>query len=314
MTTPTVLVATWCDGLVVIDGAHSKRELKGQAVRGLVSDGKGGALAVVDGRSLRQRSATGEWRTIAESESDLSCCLAVSGEIYVGTDNAEVLRLGAGGNLERMNGFASVPGRDAWYAGTALIDGKVLGPPLGIRSMTATCDGAVLLANVHVGGIPRSADGGATWHPTIDIEEDVHEVRAHETRPDIVIAAAATGLCISRDAGKTWSVEQEGLHAPHCSAVAFAGSDVLVSASVDPFSAQGGMYRRPLDEPGLLTAVDGGLPEWLEGKVDTACIATRGLTLALVDGGGNLYLSKDDGQTWSRIADQLPMPSGVLIV
>jgi photosystem II stability/assembly factor-like uncharacterized protein len=314
MTTPTVLVATWLDGLIVIVGAHSKRELQGQAVRGLVSDGKGGALAVVDGRSLRQRSATGEWRTIAESDSDLACCLAVCGEIYVGTDNAEVLRLGASGNLERMPGFASVPGRDAWYAGTALIDGKVLGPPLGIRSMTATCDGAVLLANVHVGGIPRSTDGGATWHPTIDIEEDVHEVRAHDSRPDIVIAAAATGLCISRDAGKTWSVEREGLHAPHCSAVAFAGGDVLVSASVDPFSAQGGMYRRPLDGPGPLTAVGGGLPEWLEGKVDTACIATRGSTLALVDSGGNLYLSKDDGQTWSRIAHQLPMPSGVLIV
>jgi hypothetical protein len=36
--------------------------------------------------------------------------------------------------------------------------------------MTMTCDGAVLLVNVHVGGIPRSADGGASWQPTIDTD------------------------------------------------------------------------------------------------------------------------------------------------
>ena len=71
--------------------------------------------------------------------------------------------------------------------------------------MAATCDGAVLLVNVHVGGVPRSTDSGLTWRPPIDINSDVHQVCAHPTRPDIVIAAA--GLCISRDAGATWTIE-----------------------------------------------------------------------------------------------------------
>ena len=87
---------------------------------------------------LCQRSATGVWRTIAVSESELSSIVTVSGEIYVGTDDAQVLRLGASGNLERVLGFARMPGRDKWYAGTALVDGNLLGPPLGVRSMTAT--------------------------------------------------------------------------------------------------------------------------------------------------------------------------------
>jgi hypothetical protein len=263
---------------------------------------------------LRQRSADGTWRTIAVSESELSCSVRVRREIYVGTDDAEVLRLGANGNLERLSGFADVPGRDTWYAGTAIVDGKLLGPPLGIRSITVTCDGTALLANVHVGGIPRSIDGGATWHPTININEDVHEVRAHDTRPNVVIAAAATGLCISRDGGETWSVEREGLHAPHCSAVAFAGTDVVVAASEDPFAAQGGIYRRPLDGSGPLLPAGGGLPRWFDGVVDTTCIATHASTLALADRGGNLYLSEDAGQTWSRMADGLPAPSSILIV
>jgi hypothetical protein len=313
MAEPTVLVATWCDGLIAIADGNSVHELSGQPVRGLTSDGEGGTLAVVGGHTLRQRSAAGAWRTIAESESSLSCIVTVANEVYVGTDDARILRLSTGGELEKVGGFAAVPGRDRWYAGAVLIDGKLLGPPLGIRSMTATCDGGALLANVHVGGIPRSADGGATWNPTIEIDEDVHEVRAHAARADIVIAAAATGLCISRDGGATWSVERTGLHAHYCSAVAFAGSDVVVAASEDHFAARGGVYRRPLDEPGPLLPVGGGLPQWLDGIVDTASIATHASTLALADRGGNVYLTKDTGQTWSRIAEGLATPSSVFI-
>src|SRR6185369_15523564 len=114
------------------------------------------------------------------------------------------------GSLQRLTGFDNVESRDKWYAGSAIIDGKRVGPPLGIRSMAATCDGAVLLANVHVGGVPRSTDAGLTWRPTIDIDSDVHQVCAHPTRPNLVIAAAAVGLCVSRDTGETWATERRG--------------------------------------------------------------------------------------------------------
>jgi hypothetical protein len=104
------------------------------------------------------------------------------------------------------------------------------------------------------------------------------------------------------------------LHAPYCSAVAFAGNDIVVAASEHHFATQGGIYRRPLDGSGPLIPIGGGLPRWLDGIVDTACIATRGSTLALADHGGNLYQSEDAGQTWSRIADGLPGPGSLLIV
>jgi len=249
MTSPTVLAATWSDGLFVRTGDASHQELPDQPVRSLAPDGNGGALAIVGGRSLRRRTAEGTWNTLATAESELSCCVAVVDAIYVGTDDACVLRVGANGIFERLAGFDVVAGRDQWYAGTALIDGRVVGPPLGVRSISATCDGAALLANVHVGGIPRSTDHGATWSPTIEIDADVHQVCAHPTRPEIVIAAAAVGLCVSEDGGASWTIEKDGLHAPHCSAVAFAGDDILVSASEDPFSARGAIYRRPIDRP-----------------------------------------------------------------
>jgi len=195
-----------------------------------------------------------------------------------------------------------------------VIDGKRVGPPLGVRSITATSDGGVLLANVHVGGIPRSLDKGASWQPTIDIASDVHEVRAHPNRPDIVAAAAAIGLCTSSDGGATWEVDQRGLHALHCSAVAFAGDDVLISASVDPFAPQGAIYRRGVEECAPLVRVSGGLPKWLGGKADTGCIAANGSAVAVVDMSGHLHISADTGRTWSCRAHGLPTPSGILIV
>ena len=226
------------------------QELAGQPVRALAPDGHGGALAIVDGHSLCRRTVDGEWSTIATSEFRLACSVAVGDVIYVGTDDARLLRVSANGKVDQLGGFDAVAGRDRWYAGSALINGQLVGPPLGIRSITATSDGTVLLANVHVGGIPRSTDGGVTWQPTIDVDSDVHEVCAHPIHPGIVIAAAAIGLCISRDSGATWTVEQEGLHASYCSAVAFSGNDILVSASADHFATQGAVYRRPIDEHG----------------------------------------------------------------
>ena len=199
MTTPIVLVATWSDGLFVVAGESPDQEHSNQSVSGLTPDGQGGAFAIVNRRSLRRRAPDGVWSTIATTEVDPACCLGVGDVIYVGTEDARILRVGEDGEIEHLRGFDAVAGRETWFAGSAVVNGQRVGPPLGIRSITATADGAVLLANVHVGGIPRSTDGGATWQPTIDVHSDVHEVRAHPNRPGVVMAAAAIGLCTSRD-------------------------------------------------------------------------------------------------------------------
>jgi hypothetical protein len=314
VTKPTILVATWGDGLFAVIGDARTQEIANQSVRGLAPDGRGGALAIVGGHSLRRRAPSGEWATVATSEFELSCCMTVRDVIYVGTDDARMLRLSHGGGvLDPIDGFDRVEGRDAWFAGSAIVNGRRLGPPLGIRSVAANSNGSILFANVHVGGIPRSMDGGRTWHPTIDIDSDVHEVRAHQANPELVAAASAIGLCISRDAGATWTIERDGLHASYCSAVAFSGDDILVSASTDHFAAQGRIYRRPIRNDGDIVAVEGGLPGWINGIADTGCMAANGSTVAVVDRGGTLYLSTDFGQAWSRGSSQLPTPSSLLI-
>jgi hypothetical protein len=314
MMAPQALAATWDDGVFACIGENRHHELAGQPVGALAPDGHGGALAIVAGHALCRRTPHGTWTTLATTDVPLSCCMSVGDIIYVGTDDARLLRVADTGDIEPLPGFEAVAGRDTWYAGSADINGQRVGPPLGIRSITATADRGVLLANVHVGGIPRSADGGATWHPTIDIDTDVHEVCAHETDPAIVIAAAAMGLCISHDGGATWTIEQEGLHASYCSAVAFVGNDILVAASTDHFATEGAIYRRAIDSRRPFEPVGGGLPRWIDGIADTRCIATRASVAAVADRAGNLWLSRDSGQTWVRYAEGLPSPSSVLIL
>jgi hypothetical protein len=314
VTKPTILVATWGDGLFAVTGDGRWQEIANQTVIGLAPDGRGGALAIVGRHSLQRRAPSGEWATIAMSEFELSCSMAVRDAIYVGTDDARMLRMSHGGGvLEPIDGFDNIAGRDAWFAGSAIVNGQRVGPPLGIRSVAAASNGSILFANVHVGGIPRSVDGGRTWQPTIDINSDVHEVRAHQANPDIVVAASAIGLCISRDAGATWTIERDGLHASYCSAVAFSGDDILVSASTDHFASEGKIYRRPIRPDGHIVAVEEGLPTWLNGIADTGCIATNGSTIVVVDRAGTLYLSTEFGLAWSRSSSELPTPSSVLI-
>jgi hypothetical protein len=93
MAIPTLLISTWGDGLFVVTGQSKRQAFANLPVRGLASDGRGGALFIVGGHSLYRRTPDGAFSTLATSELDLACCMAVGDAIYVGTDNARLLRL-----------------------------------------------------------------------------------------------------------------------------------------------------------------------------------------------------------------------------
>src|ERR1019366_9473845 len=146
------------------------------------------------------------------------------------------------------------------------------GPPLGIRSLAATRDGAAIIAAVHVGGLPYSLDKGNTWKPTVPIMFDVHEVRAHPTSPNIVAAAAAVGLCVSLDGGQTWEIVSQGLELKYSLAVAVLHDEVLFGIADGPFAKQSQIWRWKIGSESVDQVRD-GLPEWLDGNVATGQIA-----------------------------------------
>ena len=59
--------------------------------------------------------------------------------------------------------------------------------------------------------------------------------------------------------------------------------------------------------------MNGGFPQWTEGKADTDCMAARDSMVAVIDMSGRLYVSQDDGATWMSLDERLPGPAGLCI-
>jgi hypothetical protein len=216
------------------------------------------------------------------------------GGALVGTSEAHLVRV-ADGTARRVTAFDRVKTRDEWYT--------PWGGPADVRSLSIGPDG-LCYANVHVGGILRSDDGDR-WEPTaLDIDSDVHQVLAHPSTPALVFAAAAVGLVTSRDGGDSWVVEDDGMHASYCRAVAIAGETLLVSASMSHTGRRSALYRRALDG-GTFERCTEGLPEWFADNVDTYCLDARADDAALGTSDGRVFLSSDAGATWNEAASGL---------
>jgi hypothetical protein len=271
------------------DGPTADREVTTLAATG------DGLWALVDGTTVLRRDRHGTWTELA-SASGLTCVLPGDGGLLVGAEPARLLHL-EGGVLEPAPSLDSTPGHETWHTPWG-------GPP-AVRSMTRDRAGR-LHVNVHVGGIPRSLDGGATWQPTIDVDADVHQVLAHPVLADVVLAATAMGMARSDDGGEHWRFERDGLHADYCRAVAVSGETVLVSASTGPSGRRAAIYRTPLGSPARFERCTAGLPEWFDANVDTGCLAADGETVAFGTADGSLFRSEDAGATWTEAAAGLP--------
>jgi hypothetical protein len=277
-------------------GPAQRIELDGHRVTALAHDAAD-VWAVVDDHAIQHRGTDGTWRHVAQIDTfQLNCVLPLGGAALAGTSDAHLVRIENGAGVTVV-GFDAAPDRHDWYTPWG-------GPP-DVRTIAAGTSGE-LYANVHVGGILRSQDGGNSWQPTIDIHADVHQVYADPDHPDIVLAATARGLAISGDGGRSWSFDRDGLHDGYCRAVARAGDAVLLTASLGPSGNRGALYRRPLDRDAPFEKCMNGLPEWFPHNIDSGCLAASGATAAFGTDDGRIFISEDGGVTWEEAASGLP--------
>lgn len=262
-----------------------------------------GALAVdrteiwtiIDGREVHRRHE-GIWSSAAEiPHARGTCILAARHGVLVGTAGAHLMHLVDGPVF--VDAFEHVEGRSDWYTPWG-------GPP-DVRSLSEDRSGA-LYVNVHVGGIPSSRDGGATFEPTIDIHADVHQVLADSEREGVVLAATARGLAVSRTHGSRWEFRERGLHASYMRAVASDGDLVFASASEGPGGRRSALYRTSLAADAELDRCRGGLPEWFSSNIDTASLVAGGGLAAFGTHGGSVWVSGDEGEHWTEVASDLP--------
>lgn len=130
------------------------------------------------------------------------------GALLAGTEPARLFRSEDGGaSWRELAGVTRVEGHERWFL------------PYSPRAGAArNVDGEPgrLLVSVEVGGLLASRDGGETFtcEPVLG-DEDVHEVRGHPSRPELVYVALGTasighggadhgGIARSRDGGATW--------------------------------------------------------------------------------------------------------------
>jgi hypothetical protein len=293
---PRIYVGTESGLWVLEDDTSSPVEaFAARAVTALALDGRT-LWALVEGSALWAAESE-RWTTRATIDGLPATCVAPTRDaVLVGTEQAHLLRLGRSG-LARIETFEAVEGRDAWYT--------PWGDPADVRSIAIAGDGAIHV-NVHVGGVARSRDGGVAWAPTVDIEQDVHQVLAHPSCSGVVLVASAEGFGVSRDGGDSWAFETAGLHAHYARAVAVADEWVLLSVSTGPRGRRAAIYRRPLDDGAHFERCRAGLPEWFDDNVDTGCLAAAGRRVVCGTADGRVYRSDDAGSRWELALKGLP--------
>ena len=300
----TVLAGT-VDGVVEISrDVGPEREIEGH-VTALAPAPDGTCWGVLDRRTLIRRDLDGSWDPVpAQVDSPITAVHPTGFGALVGTADARLWAV-VRAEASPVTGFDTVAGRAGWHAvGSAR--------PY-VRSVSSTAGDGALLASVHVGGIPRSTNAGASWAPTVDVDADVHEVRAHPVDPSRVMAAAAVGLLESDDGGATWQEPAtSGLHATYLRALAFPTGAVIVSASDGPFGDRVALYRRELDGRGF-ERCSTGLPAWLPAIVDTGLLAAQGRRV-VAGSADQVVLSDDGGQRWTILARELPTVTAVALV
>lgn len=258
----------------------------------------GGALWALTRNRRIWRIAGGAAEQLARVDGAIAWCLLWhAGALWVGTDEAGLLRL-AGERLERVTGFDRAPGRERW-------EQPVRRPA---TTWTLASDGARLYVNVHVGGILRSDDGGASFTPTIDLADDVHEVNVGADGR-LWAATGEKGLAESRDHGASWTHHARGLHAPYLSSAVPTDDGVLVVASSGYAAEDDSVYRFD----GRSFARSAGLPERFGAFLGARQLAAHGSRAAVADAAGHLHVSEDAGRSWTVAAEGLPAVRAIVI-
>jgi len=282
-------------GIINTDGEKVKTPFDGK----LVHHGQFGqeVLAVIVDRH-EIWFYDGTWFKKAESDLSLNCLLWTQQGLLIGTAEARLAWL-HDDELEFITSFDEVSGRSNWTTPG--------GWAPDVRSLALDHNGTIY-ADIHVGWIVRSTDGGVTWEQVTEgLDKDVHQVNSHPTENGIVTAATARGFYISQDSGMSFKKRWDGFRQTYQRATDwFVGSDtILVSVSDGPHSNNARLYRS--EDHGVNWKRVQDIPDKISTNINTYQITTAdtGLGFVIVEN-SSIYQTKDHGKTWQVLVEDLP--------
>lgn len=231
--------------------------------------------------------------------------------IYAGTRPARMHVSNNGGqSWEELLGFRRIPNRWWWFS-PAESPFQAYVQSIGISPTNPD----ILLAGIEFGAVVRSQDGGQTWsgHRKGALRDN-HSLTFHHTNGDWLYQAGGSGggASFSQDGGLTWRKNKAGLAKNYgVSCVADPQKPEVWYASVAPgpgkaygveaeaylYRASGGAEWQPIGwETHPLTSMPIAL---LTSPTEPGQIYA-GLT------NGQVWHSEDYGETWQRLAFDLP--------
>ena len=292
MNTPSdpVLLVAGESGLctVGLDGVVLATELEGEPVVSVAVAGEW-CFAAVQGRGVLRRQQGGEWETLGlEGEILWTITGRDDGVVFAGVEPAAIWKLGDG-EPDQLSALGDVAGAGDWES------------PWGPADLgSIVVDGDRLIVGIEIGGVAVSGDAGQHWEARNEgLFDDVHRVAADGSE---MWATTGLGPHLSRDEGRSWSWEADGIDRGYTQGLALGPDSVFVSASSGPPSLWGPEGA----EAAIFCASRGPGPSpWhtafsdFTGNIDRQALAVSGSLVVAVTTDGELLVSRDGGVGWS---------------
>lgn len=319
------------DGVFVLERGSGdnwflrNRALEGIFVSGLTRLEDGGLVAATHGCGLARSDDGGAtWRWINAGITQFDCWAVRSGRLQgeevliAGTMPARLfISRDGGASWSEAMGLRAVPSADRWFFPP---------PPHQGHVKEIVIAGDRLYVGIEVGALLISEDGGASFRALpVDpdpVEIDVHRIAIHPDRPGrILLSNGLAGMMESHDDGLTWerSVFAAGLDYPEPMVthpdepdLIFVGGAVGWPPHWYRLGRARGRIARSRDGGRSWETLLGGLPNGqrpMWGGL-TLEVWSGGYAVYAVDTDGQVFASRDGGETWLMVAEVAPVSKG----